>query len=64
MPAALWASQKGLTLQELAKSFNRDGNSLSRLAQSFSQRHACNENLQNQYRQFEETVLNFADMQA
>jgi hypothetical protein len=61
--AALLARQKGLTLEELAKTFKRDGSSISRLMQRFLQRHASCIDLQNQYRQLEEVVSQFADMQ-
>ena len=62
--AALFARQKGISLEELSKVFKRDGSSLGRLAQRFSQRYACSENLQNRYRKLEEVTLRSADMQA
>lgn len=62
--AALLARQKGLTLEEIAKAFKRNGSSLSRLAQRFAQKHACSVDLQNQYRKLEEVALGFADVQA
>ena len=61
---ALLARKKGLTLEELAKVFKRDGSSLNRLMQRFSQRHACSVDLQNHFRQLEEVVLRFAGLQA
>jgi putative transposase len=61
---ALLARKNRLTLEELAKVFNRDGSSLNRLMQRFSQRHDCKVDLQNRYRQLEEVVSRFAGLQA
>jgi len=58
--AGLFARQKGIPLEELAKAFKRDGSTISRLAQQFSQKQAYNEDLQNQYQQLEMLVTRFA----
>lgn len=62
--AALFAKQKGLTLEELAKDFKQDGSSISRLMQRFSKKHASCTDLQNQYQLLEKALARFADMQA
>jgi len=62
--AGLFAREKGIPLEELAKAFKRDGSSISRLAQRFSQKQAYNLDLQNQYQQLEMFVARFAVMHA
>ena len=62
--AAKFAKQNGYSLEELAKTFNRDASSLGRLMKSFIQKcSSCPETkLQNHL--LEETILNFAALQA
>ena len=62
--AMVFANLKGLSIEELAKAFNRDGSSLGRLRQRFLQRAADNEEIQAQYQKFEEIAKHFAILQA
>lgn len=51
------AKKQGISLEEMARTFNRDASSVSKAVRQFSEQCALNDEIQQQYEQFEECAL-------
>lgn len=54
------AKKQGLSLEQMARTFNRDASSIGKAVKQFSEQCARNEEIQQQYEQFEECALALA----